>query len=178
MDNVLSRIFGPIILIIMMLVVPIIWIATGLDNTQRSAVDKIVHDYAAEVKSTGVITKENYDSFLRDLQKTGETYDITVVHKSLIAVPEAGGTYSKAYRSYGKEDILNYIEGFGADQEPGTADDTDVQVYKMKQGDFINITVVSTNGSIGTRYLDAANGSPIKGIKIKATAGGMIGNTR
>ena len=48
----------------------------------------------------------------------------------------------------------------------------------MKQGDYITITATSLNGSVGTRYLDAANGDAVKGIKINATAGGMVGNKK
>ena len=178
MDHIIGRIVAPIILIILMIVVPLVWVATGIDNTQRSAADRIVNMYASEVRSTGVITKENYEAFLRNLQKTGEIYDINIVHESVVAVPEGKGKFSKSFKSYGKEDILAYVEGYGDDLEPGTADDTEGADYRMKTGDYITITATSVNGSVGTRYLDAANGDAVKGIKINATAGGMVGNKK
>ena len=178
MDGIVGRIIAPIILIVLMVVTPLVWVATGIDNSQRSAVDRIVNTYVSEVRSTGVITKENYEMFLRNLQKTGELYDINIVHESVVAVPNGKGKYGKAYTAYGKEDILAYVEGYGDDLEPGTADDTEGADYKMKQGDYITITATSLNGSVGTRYLDAANGDAVKGIKINATAGGMVGNKK
>ncbi len=178
MEDVVGRVFAPIFLIIAITLIPLVFVFSGLDLTQRSYVQETVDNYASEIRSTGVISKANYEKFIMDLQKTGMIFDINVVHKSKTVVPYGDGDYRTAFRSYGKDDILSYIEGYGDDMIPNTADDNEGYDYVMKNGDFITIKITSVEGTPGTKYLGLLNGSGSRGIKLSASSGGMVGNTR
>ncbi len=177
MEDIVGRIASAFLIIAALTIIPLMIIFNNLDLAQRSTLNKIVDNYADEVRSTGVISKENYEDFLRQLSQTGYTYDIYITHKSKTAVPVSGGDFKIAYKAYSKSDILEYVEGFGPDKEPGTADDTDFKDYTMKSGDFISIKVVANTETTGSRLFRMMNkGVPV--IKLGSSSGGMVGNTR
>ncbi len=177
MDDIVGRLASACFIIFSLTIIPLMIIFNNLDLSQRSALDTIVSTYTDEVRSTGVISKENYEDFLRKLSSTGYTYDIKIVHKSKTAVPTTSGSYKIAYKAYSKSEILSYIEGFGPDGEPGTSDDTSIKDYVMKSGDFISIKVVADTETTGSKlFRSIINGSSI--IKLGASSGGMVGNTR
>lgn len=178
MEDIVGRLTAGIFLIIALTLIPIVWVFNNLDLSQRSVINNVVNAYTEEIRSTGVISKENYEDFIRKLQQTGMTFDISILHKSKAAVPgNSAGSYAVAYRSYNKNDILGVIEGYGADGEPNTSDDKAPRDYIMKSGDQISVTVQSLEETSGSKYLRLLmdGGSA---IKLKASAGGMIGNTR
>ena len=178
MDDIVGRLAAGIFLIIALILIPIVWVFSNLDLSQHSAVNNIVNSYTEEIRTTGVISKANYEDFIRRLQQTGMTFDISVLHKSKAAVPgDSANSYTIAYRSYNKNDILGVIEGYGADGEPNTSDDETPRDYIMKSGDQISITVQSIEETSGSKYIRLlTNGS--SAIRLKASAGGMVGNTR
>ena len=47
----------------------------------------------------------------------------------------------------------------------------------MKDGDYINVTVVALNQTVGSRLLSMVTGSQID-ERVYCTAGGMVGNTK
>ncbi len=176
MDDIVGRIAAGVLIAVSLTLIPLVWVFNNFDLAQRSYVNNVVDSYVGEVRSTGEITEENYNQFLRDLSKSGMMFDIEIIHKSKTLVPaEAGdknGDYRTSYRSYNKDDIFEYMN---LDAHTGTDDAYD---YIMKDGDSITIKVTSITDTEGSKFLRMITSGGVNATKLTASSGGMIGNTK
>ena len=63
--------------------VPLFITAKGTDDATKLAVQTAVTNFANKVKTTGVITQEDYDNLVLDLQATGNAYDTEITIQKL-----------------------------------------------------------------------------------------------
>jgi ABC-type glycerol-3-phosphate transport system permease component len=184
MDDVFGRIFSYLVIIFAMFVIPLVWIFNNADMTQQSYISEQVQTFTSKARSTGCITKDEYRQFAENIGACGNAYQIKILHESKVSTPledKDGNTiknkYRTSFRSYNLDDIVNTIEGLGNDGEPGTLDDETPSDYIMKDGDYITVSVKSVNSTEGSALLGMLSGHA-SGIKIVASAGGMVGNTQ
>lgn len=63
--------------------VPLFITAKGTDDAAKLAVQTAVTNFVNRVKTTGVITQEDYDNLILDLQATGNAYDTEITIQKL-----------------------------------------------------------------------------------------------
>ncbi len=159
-EDPIGVVFAMLLLIFGITILPMVIIQNNVDAQSRSAAEALVQDFADNARSTGYITREEYDKFKSDLVATGYTYHVEMLHRSKIVVPN-GSTYTTAYNAYNFNDILDMLETSGR--------------YSMKSGDFFQIQLTTISETKGSGYLAAIIGGP--GQKMTIPAGGLVGNT-
>lgn len=177
MDDILGRVFSYILLIFGLFFVAPLFVFLNADITTRNYVNTCVNEFTEEARAGGVITKADYNQLVNRLTASGDTYIITMEHKSKILVPDEDGNYQTVYESHPTNEILSILFGYGSDGEPGSADDVpEGEDYVMKNGDYLTITAKSNSPSIGTRFYSGIRFQS-GGIKLRASAGGIVGKT-
>ena len=147
-------------LIFLLSVLPLAIIQNNVDSQVEMAIEEAVEDFTDNVRSTGYITKEEYEIFKNELTTYGYTLNVEMLHRSKVVVPN-GSSYSTAYNAYNFNDILDALETNG--------------IYTMKNGDFFYIKLTSVDSTFGSKIFSTILGT--SGTKIAIPSGGMVGNT-
>ena len=182
-DDAVGKVVASLFLIIGIFLIPLIIISVNSDITERSYVDENVQEFCEMVRSTGCLSKANYEEMRNALSATGNIYKITFLHRSYRAIPDGDGEYRSAFTAYGTTEILNYIYGTFDPGDPcpiyNSYDPLDEKTwdYTMKDGDYFSITVEGVNPTKGASFLKLLTGG--RGNEhLYCTSGGMIGNTK
>ena len=83
---------------ILIFVFPLMSVADRSDDVSQLAVQNAVSTFVDEVRSTGRITLSSYDRLVRELNATGNTYDVEIIVQVLDENPgkkTAQTTYEK-----------------------------------------------------------------------------------
>ena len=122
----------------------------GINDNYKKMEDKLyisvrdtTDDFYHKVKTSGVITRQEYDEFLANLGATSRNYDVKLLYKKSKAYPlkptDSSYTAEKPwivlYDEYRTDIILKNVYG-------------DPQIFKMGKGDFfqVEVTDISTKG--------------------------------
>ena len=159
-EDPIGVVFALLLLIFGIAVMPMLIVQNNVDSQSRSAAEALVQDFTDNARSTGYITKEEYDQFKSDLVATGYVYHVDMLHRSKVVVPY-NGTYTTAYNTYNFNDILDILETTGR--------------YSMKNGDFFQMKITTTGDTLGSSYVGAVLGRP--GQQMTIPSGGLVGNT-
>lgn len=175
-DDAVSKVVAALFLTLGIFVLPLIIISVNSDLTERSYVDENIQEFSEMARSTGYISKENYEQLMNVLSSAGGTYKITMLHRSYRAIPSGpAGEYRTSYTAYGQNDIICKLYGLNVDGSPNASDPG--SDYVMKDGDFFSITVEGMGSTKSASYLKALSGG--KGEEhLYCTSGGMVGNTK
>lgn len=175
-DDAVSKVVAALFLTLGIFVLPLIIISVNSDITERSYVDENIQEFSEMVRSTGYISKENYEQLLNVLSSAGGAYKITMLHRSYRAIPSgSSGDYRTSYTAYGQNEIIRHLYGLKLDGSPDTSNPG--SDYIMKDGDFFSITVEGTGSTKSASYLKALSGG--KGEEhLYCVSGGMVGNTK
>ena len=123
---------------ILMFVFPLAAISEMNDNEALAMVQSYTTEFVSLIRTKGVITKEDYDAYIQKLYATGNSYAIEFEIKISDVNPgkktenqQFGDTvYYSVFTTQVEEDIK--ISG----------------KYKLKQGDFVSVSVRNTNTTI------------------------------
>ena len=81
MSDTLITVVAIILVAGLIFVVPLMTMADRVDTTSQAEVESIVTDFVEEIRTTGKITKENYNKFLENLSATGYIFDVEMQTK-------------------------------------------------------------------------------------------------
>lgn len=168
MDESYGKVFTYIIGIIFVLIVPVMLIAQKMDNVVQSYVDNAAIEFIDKSRVTGYISEDSYLEFMDQLNKTTYIYDVKVVHYTKQAIPIYDDTvFTGDYK-------VDYVACYDKEIEE-TLFDKDLD-YKMKNGDYIKVTIKNKDRTLGTKLYSFFN----KGANINTIYtiyGGYVGNT-
>ena len=126
---------------ILMFIFPLMSTADRGDDISQQAVQTATTDFVDDIRATGKITNDKYQSFFQTISSTGNSFDVDMQvdvldenanKKTTQASPsKVGENYS--YTEYTSQ-ILERIENEGQ--------------YKLKEGDIVSVTVRNTNQTI------------------------------
>ena len=156
--------------------------ATKMDTQLQNHVSYYTQDFVNTSRATGMIEKQQYEKFIKELDSTGQAYRVEILHYKEKTAPvkvqrdlngdgvmETTTEYKVYYDTFNKEEILNTIATRDANNL--TSD------YAMNVGDFIKVTVVNMKPTLGRKLLGFFTGRPTtQGGQIRASYGGYIGN--
>jgi hypothetical protein len=177
----ISKLLGALLAILLLYIVPAAQAAERQDdisglNTYHSTVR-----FVDMVRTKGYITPTMYNDFMRELELTGNTYEVELEHMHKKYVPDYAdssrpdsflGYYSSVYDGYYNPQILPVL--FPDNQQP-KSDQT--RRYTMMSGDYFTVRVHNTNRTPADLYKawllgGADSGKPA----VTASYGGMVLN--
>ena len=154
---------------ILMFVFPLMTTADKKDDISTLTVQTATTEFTDQIRTTGVITQENYDNFVQTLAATGNSYDVDITVQIADYNPEKKETSvtttigDNVYYTLYNTQILESL-----------ASDIKKQLT-LKEGDIVSVTVENTNTTIGMQlrnfiYKVTGNDSST----ITASASGII----
>ena len=147
MSDSLITIVAIFLAAILMMVFPLMTMSNRVDTPTQTEVEKITSEFANQIKTTGKLTQDKYQVFLKDLSDTGNTYDVTLEFKILDENPG-----KKTLQSVKDKIGENYYTSvFTTQIEEVLKDQTQNYTYKLHEGDIISITVKNTNVTLAQK---------------------------
>ncbi len=138
MSDTLITVVAIILVAGLIFVVPLMTMADRVDTTSQAEVESIVTDFVEEIRTTGKITKENYNKFLENLSATGYIFDVEMQTK--IADKDYIKTSSQVSQDKIGENVYysEYTSQIEEELEKSG-------VKKLKTGDMVLVTVKNTD---------------------------------
>ena len=138
MSDTLITVVAIILVAGLIFVVPLMTMADRVDTTSQAEVESIVTDFVEEIRTTGKITKENYNKFLENLSATGYIFDVEmqtkIADKDYIKASSQVSQDKTGENVYYSEYTLQIKEEL---EKSG--------VKKLKTGDMVLVTVKNTD---------------------------------
>lgn len=156
--------FGKIILFfvlsLLLFLCPTYYYAIKQDNIIQSIVYKETVDFVNGIRNTGSITQETYNRFVKQLDQTGNVYQIEFVHQKMNdqSVVLENGKY-KEYENYYTQEILNELNVNHR--------------YYLKRNDYISIVIKNRNKTMGGK-LQKLFLHQVQDVQIYVSYGGLI----
>ena len=94
MGDSLSIVFTIILAVLIMFLFPMMDTFERQDDLSYMAVYTATVDFVDAVRNTGTLTMDMYNSFLSQIQSTGNLFDVTLEHREYKVVPAGAGTVS------------------------------------------------------------------------------------
>ena len=76
MDDILTSIFAIILSVILMFIFPLLTMSDRTDDISQLTVDIATTEFVDEVRTSGVITLDEYEKFLDNIGSTGNDYRV------------------------------------------------------------------------------------------------------
>ena len=133
---------------ILMFIFPLMSTSDRTDDITTQAVDSATTDFVDEIRSTGKITQDSYDSFIQTISATGNSYDVEMEVQVLDDNPGKKVTEAE-YTKVGE----NYYYSVYTTQILDEVNSSAGAKY-LKQGDMVTVSVKNTNRTIGTILKD------------------------
>ena len=138
MSDTLITVVAIILVAGLIFVVPLMTMADRVDTTSQAEVESIVTDFVEEIRTTGKITKENYNKFLENLSATGYIFDVEMQTK--IADKDYIKTSSQVSQDKIGENVYYSEYTLKIEEELEKSG-----VKKLKTGDMVLVTVKNTD---------------------------------
>ena len=134
--------------VVLMFVFPLMTMADKKDDVTTMTIQTATTDFVNKARTTGKITREDYNNFVYTLNATGEVYEVEITcqkldedyakksNKNGAGVKIGDGVYLTEYNSQVMKDI-------------------DKGVYVMNEGDIITTNVKNTSKTISTQLKNA-----------------------
>ena len=142
MQNSTSTLIALFVAAVFLFVVPLVTLTTRNDNVVQEDVNLIVKEFVTDIKNTGVLTQEKYQSFQNKLAATGNTYNIDMEIKHLDENP--GKKLTQANYSKIGEDV--YWSEYTS-QIIETLESSNDSTITLKKGDRIYVSVSNQNST-------------------------------
>lgn len=127
--------------VILMFVFPLITLADRNDDVAQVSVQTATTEFVDNIRTTGVLKLEDYESFESTLSATGNTYDIEIELQILDENPSKKTSQSNSivigenvYYSVYTTQIIEALS-----KNP---------TYKLKEGDIVNVKVKNTSTTL------------------------------
>ena len=142
MSDTLITVIAIALAAVLMFIVPLITMADETNKVVQLTVETATTEFVDNVRTTGKITPESYDSFVQSINSTGNTYDVEIEVKVLDENEEKKGTQTNrtkigenVYYSIYTSQILEVV----------SPDNGTPKTYGLKEGDIISVKVRNTN---------------------------------
>lgn len=174
MGDTWGRVVAFIFAILFMTLVPALFVSQKADDIIQAYVDNKANKFKDICRETGVVSEENYYSFVKSLGATGYGYRITLTHYADEAVPEldSEGNYTGKYLD---AQISN--EALEIEEYFSTNTNREGTPYKMKKGDHFAVNVVCTEPTVANQLYAAILQKIVDTTSIGGTYNGVVGTT-
>lgn len=143
MGDSLITVLAIILAAILMFIFPLMAISERNDDIAQVAVQTAATEFVDNVRTKGKITLEDYDKLVQTINATGNSYDVELEVKkldenpgkksALVSTDKIGqNLYYSVYTSQITDELYN----------------STLNIYNLKEGDIISITVKNTNRTL------------------------------
>ena len=141
MGDSLMTVVAVFIAVILMFLFPMLSVSERTDDISQLAVDTAVTSFVDNAASIGMITAENYDKLIQELNATGNTYDVELEVKVLDE--NVGKKTAWTNGEVIGENVYYsvYTAQIGDQVFKGNA-------YVMKEGDILTVEAKNTNETL------------------------------
>ena len=126
---------------ILMFIFPLMSLAERTDDISQLAVQTATTEFVDNVRTTGVMTLDDYDAYLNEISSTGNSFDIEVLIQQLDENPGVKVTQAESTKI--GENLYYNMYTTQVEQQ---LDSTGRIV--LKEGDIITVTARNTNQTI------------------------------
>ncbi|WP_054955814.1 hypothetical protein [Paenibacillus dakarensis] len=163
MSNSVSKWFAALLSVLLLYMVPAGESARRQDDLSRIVVFQSLTKFVDSVRMKGYLTPQMYQDFLRELEVTGNIYEVGMEHQHKKYEPDYEdsadpktflNSYTIVYDTYYDADILGLL--FPDKELP--PDDPD-RMYKLTAGDYFQVKIKSLNQTPYILLFDALTGS-------------------
>ncbi len=141
MSDTLITVIAIALAAVLMFVFPLMTISDRTDDVAQLTVETATTDFVDTIRSTGKITKANYDKFVETITSTGNTYDVEM--QVDVKDVNLGKKVSQAQSDKIGENVSYSI--YTSQIEKAINDDG---AYYCKEGDIVSTSVKNTNQTI------------------------------
>lgn len=127
---------------ILMFIFPLMSISERNDDIAQLGVQTATVEFVDNVRSTGKITQDNYNSYIQTLAATGNSYDVNMEVKVLDENPGKKTTWAVTDKI--GENIYYSVYNSQIESALNSASKT----YSLKEGDIFSVSVKNTNKTI------------------------------
>lgn len=163
-------VFGKVILVVFVAFI-IVFLPTSYTAKKGDAMDQILvqsetKKFCDDIRTKGYLTEERYLSFLSELDRTDNLYEVNMEHSHIITDPKINENGEvMGYEEYGVSTYEDEIRTMIKDGK---------KVYRMAKGDSFSVTVKNRTDTYGDAFDKLFYGMKPSEITIFATAGGVI----
>lgn len=144
MSDTLITVVAIFLAVILLVVVPLQVTSHRVDTMSKLDVDTLTSDFVDNIRTTGVLTENDYYNFKQKLTSTGNTYDIDMEFKILDENP--GKKSTQIVRDKIGENVYYSVY---TSQIEKNIEEHEKKQYALKEGDIVSVTVRNTNLTIG-----------------------------
>ena len=143
MNDTVMTVVAIFLAAVLMFMFPLMSTADRSDDIAQQAVQTATTEFVDNIRSTGKITQDKYDSFVETIASTGNSFDVDMEVQVLDENASKKTTQaqsSKVGENYYYSEYTSQIESKMASSSDGT--------YKLKQGDIVSVSIKNSNKTI------------------------------
>lgn len=163
MEDSLITIFTIILAAILMFIFPIMNTWERQDDISYMSIYADTVEFVDSARNLGYITLDMYESFLKSIYATGNTYEVTLEHRNFEFIEIGENDYRNIYINSYTESIRKKLES--------------EKIYKMSEGDYFYVSVKNTNTTQATQLMEVVFASAQEPFRIGVPYGGMVRNS-
>lgn len=141
MDDILTSIFAILLSVILMFIFPLLTMSDRTDDISQLTVDIATTEFVDKVRTSGVITKDEYEKFFDNIGSTGNDYMVELEVK--IKDENPGRIMTDKNRENIGENV--YYSVYTSEIENIMKNKKE---YILKEGDIFSTSVKNTNQTI------------------------------
>ena len=138
MNDTLMTVGAIFLAAVLMFIFPLMSTADRTDDVSQQVVKAKTQEFVDNIRSTGKITSDKYDSFVKAVGATGNSYNVDM-QVQVLDESASKKTTTAASTKVGENYYYN-------DQIQGSLGQSGV--YRLKQGDMVSVEVKNTNKTI------------------------------
>ncbi len=173
MGDSLSIVFTIILAVLVMFLFPMMDTFERQDDLSYMAVYTATVDFVDAVRNTGTLTVDMYNSYLAQIQSTGNLFDVTMEHREYKVVPAGDGASEVVYLYHYTSEI---------EKELNSKDSTDKDrnllkkggLYTFNKGDYFYVSIKNRNKTQATLMEETIYATHIDSFRIGVPYGGQI----
>lgn len=145
MGDSLITIIAIFLAAILMFIFPLMAISERTDDVSQLVVETATTEFVDNVRSTGKLTLDNYDSYVQELAATGNAYEVSMEAQILDENPGVKTTQAETTKI--GENV--YYTMYTSQIEDKLSDVNNTKhTLNLKEGDIFSVSVKNTNTTI------------------------------
>lgn len=173
MGDSLSIVFTIILAVLIMFLFPMMDTFERQDDLSYMAVYTATVDFVDAVRNTGTLTMDMYNSYLTQIQSTGNLFDVTLEHREYKVVPATSGTSEVVYLYHYTSEIEKELNSKDSVDEEGNLLKKG-GLYTFNKGDYFYVSIKNRNKTQATLMEETIYATHIDSFRIGVPYGGQI----
>ena len=146
--DIVGKYFAVVLVIIGIFIAPAVITANLHDEVTQERVEGIVNKFTSEVREQGKITKGMYEAYIRELDATGNIYNVEMVYSKVVIIPSSiAGEVTRTEESFYTRDIVAGIYRKAEDGGDIIDNDADGEVH-FTAGGYFSVRVTNKNDTL------------------------------